>query len=93
MRVMSIQTCIHFLGHSIYKNSKLILTRTERGSRVVSTYASYSGSPAFKSRHRRRATLTEVFPVIGNAIYIVTSSQVLYSRWKFITLQSSIHNC
>jgi hypothetical protein len=24
-------------------------------------------------------------------IHIVTSSQVLYSRWKFITLQSSIH--
>jgi hypothetical protein len=60
-----------FLGHSVYKNSKLILTRTERGGRVVSTYASYSGSPAFKSRHRRRATLTEVFPVIGNAIYIL----------------------
>jgi hypothetical protein len=25
--------------------------------------------------------------------HIVIISQVLYSRWKFITLQSSIHNC
>jgi hypothetical protein len=26
-------------------------------------------------------------------MHIVICSQVLYSRWKFITLQSSIHNC
>jgi hypothetical protein len=46
--------------------------------------------------HREDDQTSETRPLLQNKVHsknkhTVISSQVLYSRWKFITLQSSIH--